>query len=92
MVAVFILGVPVGGVLADVAGDFLLLLGGGITTGIFVASCQGLLAERRAGRRARADVWGVARPVDLQRYALLGGAVGGAIGLALAILDACVLG
>lgn len=92
MVAVVLLGVLLGGVLAEVADDFLLLLGGGITTGVFVASCQGLLVEWRNERRARTDVWGVGRPVDLQRYALLGGVAGAAIGFALAIIDAWMLG
>jgi hypothetical protein len=92
MLWVFLLGALVGGVLAEMAGDFLLLLGGGISTGVFIGSCQGLLVEWRSARRARTAVWGAAHPVDLQRYALLGGAVGGSIGLALAIVDAWLLG
>jgi hypothetical protein len=65
------------GLAAGAAGDFLMLLTSGIAIGAWIASGVFFVVERASTRQ-----------LDAERYLLVGGLVGGAVGLALAIIDA----
>lgn len=84
MVGVTALAVVILGLAAGLAGDFLMLLTSGIAIGAWVASGVVLLVE---WRRRRGGVAGAASRVIVERYLLVGGLGGGAIGLAVAIAD-----
>jgi len=75
------------GLATGFAGDFLMLITNGMGIGAWIASGAVLLVERRRGRRAEADSRPRSGKVDVERYLLVGGLTGGAVGLAFAVAD-----
>jgi hypothetical protein len=74
-----------------VAGDFVATVTGCAGFGSWIAAVVALVVRWRRKRRVGPSPWAVPEPVEAHSYLLAGAAIGGSVGLTIALFDAGVL-